>query len=175
MRYFETIFKERIGYDFYCDIANNIVKARKKKGWTQEELAKASGLKLTSISSMETVKIKIKLSHLKKLSEALDVTINWLINAEIDSQIGECLYLIWREDLEDFRLYQRSTSKRMAFLEFEERMNKIGVSVNGPRERTIVKLVGVPVTDKEIKDKFLILKSGEEVIYPDQTEKEADE
>lgn len=167
MRYFETRTKERIGYDFYCDIANNIVKARNKKGWTQEELAKESGIRLSVISAMETVKIKTKLSHLEKLSKALDVTINWLIDAEIDSQIGECLYLVWTESCEDLKMYQKSTSKRMAFLEWEARMNKIGVRVNEPRERNFVELVGVPMTDKEIQDKFPKLNSDEEPIYPD--------
>lgn len=168
MRYFETRTKERIGYDFYCDIANNIAKARNKKGWTQEKLAKESGIKLSAISAMETVKVKIKLSHLKKLSKALDVTINWLIDAEIDSQIGKCLYLVWPEGHEDIKLYQESTSKRMAFLEWEAKMNEIGVRVNEPRERNFVKLVGIPVTDKEIQDKFPKLTSDEEPIYPDK-------
>lgn len=167
MRYFEAMTVERIGYDFYCDIANNIVKARNKKGWTQKELSEAAGIKLPHISAMENVKMKIKLSHLKKLAEALDVTVNWLIDAQIDSQIGDCLYLIWTENMENIKLYQKSTSKRMAFLEYEARMNKIGVRVNDPRERTFVKLVGVPITDKEIKDKFPKLTSEEEQIYPD--------
>lgn len=168
MRYFETRIKERIGYDFYCDIANNIVKARNKKGWTQEQLAKKSGIKLSAISAMETVKIKIKLSHLEKLSKALDVTINWLIDAEIDSQTDKCLYLVWTESCEDFQMYQESTSKRMAFLEWEAKMNKAGVRVNEPRERSFVKLVGVPITNGEIRDKFPKLTSDEEPIYPDR-------
>ena len=45
MRFFETQNLERIGFDFYCDIANNLVKARKAKEWTQKELAKQSGIK----------------------------------------------------------------------------------------------------------------------------------
>lgn len=168
MRYLNTRMKERIGYDFYCDIAINIVKARNKKGWTQEELAKESGIKLSAISAMETVKVKIKLFHLEKLSKALDVTINWLIDAEIDSQIGNCLYLVWTERCEDFKLYQKSTSMRMAFLEWEARMNERGVRVNDPRERVFVEIVGVPVTDTEIRDKFPKLTSDEEPIYPDK-------
>lgn len=169
MRYFETQTIERVGFDFYCDVANNIVKAREEKGWTQEELAKASGIKLSSIAAMETVRMKIKLAHLEKLSKALDVTVNWLIDAEIDSQVGECLYLIWPENLKDFKLYQKSTSKRMAFLQFEDRLNnKCRVRLSSPRERVFVKLVGVPITEKEIRDKFPKLTSDEEPIYPDK-------
>lgn len=32
MRYIETFSTERVGYDFYCDIANRIVQAREMKG-----------------------------------------------------------------------------------------------------------------------------------------------
>lgn len=32
MRFYESDSLEHIGFDFYCDIANNIVKARKEKG-----------------------------------------------------------------------------------------------------------------------------------------------
>lgn len=168
MRYFETRTKERIGYDFYCDIAKNIVKARKNKGWTQEDLARESGMKLSQIASMEGVRTKIKLPHLEKLSKVLDVTVNWLVDAEIDSQIGQCLYLVWAEGRENFKLYQKSTSKRMAFLELEARINKAGVGMNEPRERNFVELVGVPVTDTEIQDRFPKLTSDEEPIYPDK-------
>lgn len=40
MRFYESSIIERIGYDFYCDIAINIVDKRKLLGLTQEELAK---------------------------------------------------------------------------------------------------------------------------------------
>ena len=154
MRYFETRTPERVGFDFYCDLANNIVEARKKKKWTQEELSKKSGINWSRISAIETVKTKIKLTDLEKLSKCLDVTINYLIDAEIDSQIGECLYLIWPESLPGFKLYQKSTSKRMAFLQYEKHLNECGVAPCSCRERTFVKLVGVSVTNEEIRDKF---------------------
>jgi hypothetical protein len=32
MRFIENEILERIGFDFYCDIANNIVKARAEMG-----------------------------------------------------------------------------------------------------------------------------------------------
>ena len=40
MKFYESQTLERIGFDFYCDIANNIVKARKEKQLTQ---GKATG------------------------------------------------------------------------------------------------------------------------------------
>lgn len=168
MRYFKTGSIECIGFDFYCDIANQIADARKRKGWTQEQLAEASGISLSRISNMEGVRTKIKLKDLEKLATCLDVTINRLIQAEIDSQIGECLYLVWPESLPDFKLYQKSTSKRMAFLEYEKKMNEIKVAASSPRERVFVELVGTPVLESEIRDRFPALTSDEEPIYKDE-------
>lgn len=167
MRFAESKTVERIGYDFYCDIANNIVEARKRKGWTQQELAKATGFSLGKIARMEAVQIRIKLNDVQKLSEALDVTINWLIDAEIDSQVGKCRYLVWPESYPDFRIYQDSTSKRMAFLEHEARINKCMRQYMGPRERAVVQLVGIPLTESEIDDRFPKLTTNEEEIFPE--------
>ena len=153
MRFFETQTIERIGYDFYCDISNNIVKARQSKKWTQKKLAEESGIKESLLSRIENVRVRIDLDVLEKLSKVLDVTVNWLIDAEIDSQVGDCLYVVWAEHVSDFKLYQKATSKRMAFLMFDKKLKEIGAGYNS-RERFFVKLVGVPVTDKEIKDKF---------------------
>lgn len=153
MRFYETKSLERIGFDFYCDIANNIVKARRAKEWTQKELARQSGIKESRLSRIEGVKIRISLDDLKKLSSSLDVTINWITDAEIDSQIGQCLYLIWVESHPDFKLYIKATSKREAFMLFDDKMRKMHIAYES-RDRFFVKLVGVPVTEKEIQDKF---------------------
>lgn len=154
MRYFETQTLERIGFDFYCDIANNIVKARQNKGWTQRDLAEKSGIKESRLSRMENVEVRISLDVLEKLSEALDVTVNWLIDAEIDSQIGDCLYLVWPDSMPDFKLYQKATSKRMAFLIYDKWFKDAHIRYSSSRERFFVQLVGVPITKKEIQDKF---------------------
>ena len=37
MRFIENEILERIGFDFYCGIANNIVKARAEMGWIQKK------------------------------------------------------------------------------------------------------------------------------------------
>lgn len=167
MRFFETETQERIGYDFYCDVANQIVKARKAKGLTVEYLAKQSKISHSRLTRIELVQVKTKLSELETIAKCLDVTVNRLIEAKIDSQIGDCLYLIWPEFCPDFKLYQKATSKRMAFLIYEKQLNESGVRPNSPRERVFVKLVGVPVTEQEIKDHFPKLTSDEEEVYPD--------
>ena len=164
MRFYESSILERIGYDFYCDIAINIVNKRNTLGLTQEELAKKAKIKLGRLVSIENVKYRVRLEEIEKLASALDVTVNNLIDAELDSQVGECLYLIGIENLEGFELYQEATSKRMAFLKLEKRLNDIGVSLfSTSRSRAWVKLVGVPVTDQELKDKLPKFKENQEI------------
>lgn len=173
MKYIESLLTARIGYDFYCDIANRIVEARKYKGWTQERLAKEAKIPLSRLQRIELVQIKIKLDTIETLARCLDVTVNWLICAEPDSQIGDCLYLVWPEFCPEFKLYQKGSSKRMAYLLHEKRLNEeLKVRANTPRERVFVKLVGIPVTKSEIQDKFRKLPDGDEEIYPDAPEKE---
>lgn len=164
MKFYVDSILEKIGYDFYCDIAINIVNKRKKLGLTQEELAKKTGIKLSRLNKIEAVQYRIKLNEIEKIAKELDVTTNNLINAELDSQVGECIYLVWPEDYEEFKLYSRASSKRMAFLKLEERLNKDGVTwFSTPRTRVFVKLVGVPITEQELKDKLPKFKENQEI------------
>ena len=156
MRYIGNERKERIGFDFYCDIANNIVKARKKKNMTQSDLAEKIGITVSRLSNFENVQKRISLDLLEKIADVLGVTVNWLIDAEIDSQIGDCLYTVIEEcDGEEsrFGLYQYAKSRRMAFLLFDKKLKKVGVAYDA-RARFIVTFVGVPVTDEQIRDHF---------------------
>lgn len=171
MRYFETQTLERIGFDFYCDIANNIVKARNNKGWTQKVLAKEAKIKEHRLAGIETMKIRLDLDDLNKLSKALDVTVNWLIDAELDSQVGDCLYLIWPENMPDFKLYKKATSKGMAFLSYDKWFKDHNIAYSSARERFFVKLVGVPVTDKEVQDKFPKRTTEDLPLEPNEEEK----
>lgn len=159
MRYFETQIQERIGLDFYCDIAIKLVEARKNKKLTQKELAELTGISELKIVKFENVQSRVKLDDLEKISKALDVTVNWLIDAKIDSQVGDCMYTVCCERADghpdnDFALYQKASSKRMAYLMWELRLNKVGCRTSGNRTRYYVKLVGIPVTNREIEDHF---------------------
>ena len=168
MKWRDSDVLERIGYDFYCDIANNIVKARNRKGYTQEELAKKTGIKKDKIAAAEQVRVKLKLKDLKIIAEAVDVTVDWLIDAVFDSQAGDCVYLVWGENAKEFKIYQKASSKRMAFLLFEKRFNDIGVRTGIDRERFFVKLVGVPVTNRELRKRFPKFTGEDEEIFPDE-------
>lgn len=154
MRFYESRKLERIGFDFYCDVANNIVNARMEKQLTQKELALKAKIKLSRLAGIEGLKIRLDLDDLEKLSQVLDVSVDWLIDADLDSQYGECLYLIWMETMPDFKLYKKATSKRMAFLLYDRAFKKAHVRYDSPRERFFVKLVGVPVTEKEFQRRF---------------------
>lgn len=154
MRFYESPALERVGFDFYCDVANNIVKARKEKQLTQAELAEKAKIRPSRLKGIENVRVRLDLDDLEKLSQVLDVSIDWLIDADLDSQYGECLYLIWTETMPDFKLYKKATSKRMAFLLYDRAFKKAHVRYDSRRERFFVKLVGVPVTEKEFQRRF---------------------
>lgn len=63
-------------------IGKNLRVLRKKKGWTQQELANRSGIKLTHISTLESSESDPKLSTLSRLIEALDCSPNELMTEE---------------------------------------------------------------------------------------------
>lgn len=154
MRFYDSQEIERVGFDFYCDIADRVEKARMRKGYTQKELAGKTQIKESRISNIECVKTRIDLDDLEKLSQALDVSVDWLIDADMDWGGEECLYLVNTDTCPNFRIYFRATSKRMAFLKFDKMLKDAGVCYESPRARGIVKLVGVPITDEKIRSKF---------------------
>ena len=168
MRFYDSQNIERVGYDFYCDIANNIVKTRKEVGYTQKDIAEKSGIKEHRIANMETVKIRIHLDDIEKLSKAFGVSIDYLIDAELDCGGKECLYLVWTEHVPDMKLYVRASSKRMAFLVFDKKLKDAGVRYSTSRERVFVKLTGIPVTNKDSQSKFPKRREGDLPIEKDE-------
>ncbi|MBI2066270.1 helix-turn-helix transcriptional regulator [Candidatus Woesebacteria bacterium] len=62
-------------------IARSIIEARVKRGLTQKELARRLNTKQSVISRFETVKTTPSLSFLKKLTEALDISLRVQIGA----------------------------------------------------------------------------------------------
>lgn len=66
-------------------LGDNLRLLRKKKGWTQQELATKTGIKLAHISTLETKDADPKLSTIYKLMEALGATANeLLLNAAME-------------------------------------------------------------------------------------------
>lgn len=171
MKYLDAKFDELVGFDFYCDVASNIAAMRKKKKWSQENLAKAAKLSLGRIGSIELVNTRITLPELKAIAAALDVTVDFLIDAEFGCKGKECLYLVWIKTSPRFKIYKRATSSRMAALEFYEMLRK-SVCVE-PRDRFMVRLVGVPVTKEELQSEFPKRTSKDEydALAPDKEDK----
>ena len=62
-------------------IARSIIEARVKRGLTQKDLARRLNTKQSVISRFETVKTIPSLSFLKKLTEALDISLQVQIGA----------------------------------------------------------------------------------------------
>lgn len=60
-------------------LGENLKALRKKKGWTQQQLAEVAGIKLTHISTLEKNDSDPKLSTIGKLIEALGCSANDLI------------------------------------------------------------------------------------------------
>lgn len=164
MRYYPNHIVEKIGYDFYCDIAINVVNKRKELGMTQEELSKKTGIKLARLIKIENVQVRIGLDEIESLAKALDVTVNNLINSTVEMQGGDCRYLVYPEDVEGFKLYSDAENKRMAFLKLEKHLNKQGVTLfSNSRTRVFVQLVGVPLVKKELQDRLPKFKEEQEL------------
>ena len=154
MRFMAGALKERIGYDFFCDVAEKIVEGRKAKGWLQADLAKATGLSVSKISDMENVKIRFSLEDIELLAKALDVSVDWLIDAQLDHHGDDCKYLVWNEKTPDFKIYFMASSARMAYLKAHVWSRKIKFRWFEPRERAVVQLVGVPVAKADLEARF---------------------
>ena len=63
MRFYDSPSIERIGFDFYCDIANNIVKLREENGFTQKDLAVKTGIKEYRMISLLEEQEKVKITY----------------------------------------------------------------------------------------------------------------
>ena len=56
-----------------------VKKLREAKGWTQEELARRTGLHRTYIGSIERCERNVSLINIEKLTKALSVPIEYLV------------------------------------------------------------------------------------------------
>lgn len=148
MKYYTGGADELIGFDFYCDIANNIIKARETEKMTQEDLACKAELSVGRLSAIERVKTRILIIELEKIANALNVTVDFLIDAEFGCHGKECLYLVWDKDHPTLKLYRKATSSRMATLIHYEDIRK-HVRLN-PRTRFCARLVGLPFAKEEL-------------------------
>ncbi len=76
-------------------IGNNIRNARKKKGYTQKQLAELAGIASITLQQYELEKRKPQIDQLLKLSTALNVNINDLLESPLDNSP---LYHYFKDD-----------------------------------------------------------------------------
>lgn len=69
----------------YTEVGKRILKSRNAKGLTQEELSELSGVSIPHISNIENGKTKIKVDTLVKLSNALNVSADYLLCGSVDA------------------------------------------------------------------------------------------
>jgi ribosome-binding protein aMBF1 (putative translation factor) len=62
----------------HFDIANAILRARIRKGWSQEELANLSGLRQSRIANIEAGMANPTVSELQKVFKVLEITTTFL-------------------------------------------------------------------------------------------------
>lgn len=153
IRYYEGENKKRIGYDFYADIAENIVAMRKELGWTQEELAKKSGVALSKIRAIEGCRMRVWMKDLSTIAKAMQVTEFYLTGETPLSEVGECMFTVHNERFQEFAPYVYAQTYGLAFLEAHQRVSQ-GIIWFEPRDRAIVTLRGVPYTEKELESNF---------------------
>ena len=66
-------------------LAENLKRLRKKRGWSQSQLAEQTGLHLSHINRIETGKYNPSPDVVQKLASIFDVTIDYLVsNTEED-------------------------------------------------------------------------------------------
>ena len=64
---------------------NNLIKLRKERGFTQETLAKISGIPRHLIAYYETKPVKPPIDKVEKLATALNVNIDKLVNPHLNN------------------------------------------------------------------------------------------
>lgn len=64
------------------NIGNRIIALRKKKGWSQTELAKKVEASREAIGKYERDEVQPSVGTAKKIAYALDVTLNYLVGEE---------------------------------------------------------------------------------------------
>lgn len=62
--------------------AKNLKRARKARGFTQEQLAEAANMHINYVGSVERGERNLSLRNIERLADALDVTMAFLVSPE---------------------------------------------------------------------------------------------
>ncbi len=76
---FELSFEDRLKFSFNMEFAKQLVKRRKELGWTQETLAKKSGVNRVTIAKLEKFQRTASVEVILKLLHALGMSIQFIV------------------------------------------------------------------------------------------------
>lgn len=100
---------------------------RKKRGWSQSQLAEQIGLHLSHINRIETGKYNPSLDVIQKLANTFDVTIDYLVS---DTE----------EDFKEVRIEDKSLLDRVKLID----------SLDGEDKTALIRVVDSMLTKKKI-------------------------
>jgi len=177
---------QKFGFDFYCDIAKRIVKERKNNEMSQRQLADDSNIKLSVIERIENVQRRIGYYELASLAKALHCSVEYLVGAEPLYGDKDCLFVVYseayaesckeynRDVLDELNrglyLYIKAKSFKQAVFEWEKKFKIDRTPYWSGRDRAIVELVGIPVSESQlIKASKPNIESNRELIKEEKT------
>lgn len=121
-------------------LAENIKRLRKEKGWSQAELAEKVGVHLTHINRIETGKYNPSLETVIELAGIFEVPLDYLVHSTDGS-------------LEEIKLQDQSFAQRIKLLN----------SLDEEDRHVINKVIDAMLTKKRMLE--LLTKNEEELIY----------
>ncbi len=92
-------------------LADNLKRLRKKRGWSQTQLAKQIGSHLSHVNRIETGKYNPSLDVVQKLASVFDVSIDYLIS---DTE----------EDFKEVRIEDKSLLERVKLIDSLDKEDK---------------------------------------------------
>ena len=119
-------------------LAENIKRLRKKKGWSQAELAKQIDSHLSNINRIETGKYNPSLSLITKLAEVFDVTIDYLISNT-------------KKDFQEVKIEDKSLLQRVKLID----------SLNPEDKKAVIRIIDSLLTKEKV---FYLLNNQKEVV-----------
>lgn len=108
------------------NLANNIRNLRKKRGWSQTDLANATRTTLSNINKIETGKYVPSLEILLKLADVLEVTLDQLVNGD-----GE---------FSEVRVEDKSLAQRIRMLD----------SLSDDDRKFVIRMLDIVLTNQKI-------------------------
>lgn len=122
-------------------LAQGVKELRKRKGFSQKELAENSGLSLRTIQRIENEETEPTGETLKRIATILDITVNELIDWDSDKDI-------WKKTVKTKYEYLHIFDSKLVISKTEEIKDLVedyGKSVNNVFKTLMVFFIGIPI------------------------------